>query len=77
MISPPAQQIITSDASTHMVLEEEDISHKFLKTKSCQIGNIDFYYNKEDGNFHTRHIGQHGSPSFLSYEYGNTIKNKN
>ena len=72
----PAQQIFTSDASAHMV-SEEDISHKLAKSKSSYIGNIDFYYNKEEGNFHTRHNGQHGSPAFLSNECENTIKNKN
>ena len=44
----PAQQIFTSDASAHMV-SEEDISHKLAKTKSSYIGNIDFTITKKKG----------------------------
>ena len=32
-------------------------------TKSSQIGNYNFYYNKEEGDFHPCQNGQHGSPA--------------
>ena len=44
-----------------MVPGGEETLHKFAGTKSSQIGNNDFYYNKEERNPHPCQNGQHYS----------------
>ena len=47
----------------------EETLHKYAGINSSQIDNNDFYYNKDEDNFHPCQNGQHGSPS-LSNENG-------
>lgn len=50
----------------HAKGKHQEVYNKCAETKSSQISNTDFHYNKEEGNFHP---GKHGSP-VLSNEYG-------
>ena len=46
-----------------MVFVGEEIPRTYAGAKSSQIGNTNFYYNKEEGNFHPCQEGQDESPS--------------
>ena len=51
-----------------MVSVGEEILHTYARAKSSQIGNTNFYYNREEGNFHPCQKGQYES---------STLSNKN
>lgn len=51
-----------------MVSVGEEILHTYAGAKSSQIGNTNFYYNREEGNFHPCQKGQYES---------STLSNKN
>ena len=53
-----------------MVVGGEKIPHECTGTKSDQIGNTGFYYQKEEDNFHPCLNGQHGSPVLSNENLG-------
>ena len=59
-----------------IVLGGQEILHKCAGSKSSQIDNNDFYYNKGEVNFHQCQNRQHGSP-VLSNEYRGHKKDRN